>query len=319
MPTYAIVIGIYPTTPTSGPDFTLNYLTGLSITAYQVDFEHPDPAASVEPPGNLIGTATYPNNIYQLIDPSPLAEPTAAAGAVIDIPAAMADQFVDPAGDQYTTPTNPLINVVLSVERNGTAIADNSVNYDVNVWEDTGLPIDSLDGVTVGLYLGLGPAGTELGNVPYLQLTPGGGPPSYTDLNTVINEIIIADPGAAGPYDPANLTAPQCLHLAREIVSNRTANPLPAPSPDLGSIYTGSPGDGNDQHRQQFSSALQAYYASLDSQATTLAQYIAAWSAAQNCAAATTGATSAGFTFPVRLTSTPSAGQAAQATVILHN
>jgi hypothetical protein len=313
---YAVVIGLYPTTPTSGADFLANYLTGLSITAYQVDFDYPNPVASVEPATNLIGTANYPANIYQLID---LGTPSAAAAAVIDIPAAMADQFIEPAGDQYTNPANPLINVVLSVERNGTMIADNSINYDVDVWVDIGTSIDTLEGVTVGLYLGLGPSGTELGNIPYLELPPGGGSPSYTQLSTVINEIIQADPGAAGPYDPANLTAPQCLHLAREIVSNRTAKPLPAPSTDLGTLFTGAPGDGNDQSRQQFTSALQSYYAALESQATTLAQYIAAWSAAQNCAAATASASSAGLVFPVRLASTPAAGQAAQATVILHN
>ncbi len=107
-----------------------------------------------------------------------------------------------------------------------------------------------------------------------------------------------ADPGL-GQFGPANLTAAQCLHVARELVSNRTANPLPVPSPDLGALFTKEGGDPNKQSREQFSSALQSCYATLDAQATRLAGYIAAWSSAQNCAAATTTAASAGLTFPV--------------------
>ncbi len=321
MPTYAIVIGIYPTTPqTTAADFVANYLTGLSVTAYEVDFVSPNPVASLQPPGNEIGSASYPASIYLLQTLIGLTlQPAAAAAAVIDIPAAMASQFVDPAGDPYTTPANPLINVVLSVSRGGVSIADDSINYDVNVATDPVVPLSSLDGIPVALYLGLGPAGTELGNQPYLQL-PQNGPPPYDQLSTVIGEIIQADPGTSGPpYDPLNLTAPQCLHLAREIVSNRTANPLPVPSPDIGALYTQESGDPNAQNREQFSSALQSFYSTLNAQATTLASYIAAWSAAQNCAAATTSAANAGITFPVRLTSSAGPGQAAEATVILQD
>jgi hypothetical protein len=323
MPVYSIVIGIYPTSAqTASGDFTTNYLTGLSVSAYEVDFAFPNPVAALEPAGNLIGTASYPGSIYQLdTEINGLSSPAAAAAAVIDIPVALVSQFVDPAGDSYTTPANPLINVVLSVQRNGVAIADNSINYDCNVATDLTTPIDSLTeppDIPVALYLGLGPAGTELGNQPYLQLSSRGAP-SYDQLSTVIAQIVKADPGAMGGYDPANLTSPQCLHLAREIVSNRTANPLPVPSPDLGALYTQETSDPNQQNRDQFAGALQSFYATLDAQATRLAAYIAVWSSAQNCAAATASATSAGFTFPVRLTSAPGAGQIAQATVILHN
>jgi hypothetical protein len=320
MPTYAIVIGIYPTTPqTAAADFLANYLTGLTITAYEVDFVSPNPVASLQPAGNEIGSASYPASIYQLETLVGVSlEPAAAAAAVIDIPAAMATQFIDPAGDPYTTTANPLINVVLSVARGGVSIADNSINYDVNVATEPITPLSSLNGIPVALYLGLGPAGTELGNQPYLQL-PQNGAPSYDQLTTVISEIIEADPGTAGPYDPQNLTVPQCLHLAREIVSNRTANPLPIPSPDLGALYTDESGDPNSQSREQFQSALQSFYSTLNAQATTLAGYIAAWSAAQNCGATTANVANVGFTFPVRLTSQPGAGQAAQATVILQD
>ena len=38
MPTFAIVIGVYPTSPqTTAADFVANYLNGLTITAYEVD------------------------------------------------------------------------------------------------------------------------------------------------------------------------------------------------------------------------------------------------------------------------------------------
>jgi hypothetical protein len=322
MPTYALVIGVYPTTPQTDPtDFVLNYLTGLTITAFEVDFASPSPSAALQPPANQIGTATYPGSIFQLeTEIGGLPAPAAAGAALIDIPAALAGQFIDPAGDAFTTPANPLINVVLSVQRNGIAIADDSVNYDVNVaTEPIIVPITSLSDLPVALYLGLGPGGTELGSQPYLQLPADGSPPSYTDLDTAIGQIIQADPGSAGSYDPAALTSAQCLNLARELVSNRTANPLPVPSPDLGALYTAESGDPNSQQREQFDSALQTFYATLNAQATRLASYIAAWSSAQYCAAATASATSAGLTFPVRLTSAPGAGQIAQATVILQN
>ena len=96
-------------------------------------------------------------------------------------------------------------------------------------------------------------------------------------------------------------------------------NPLPIPSPDLGALYTDESGDPNSQSREQFQSALQSFYSTLNAQATTLAGYIAAWSAAQNCGATTANVANVGFTFPVRLTSQPGAGQAAQATVILQD
>lgn len=322
MATYAIVLGIYPTSPQiSQFDFKTHYLTGLTVTAYEVDFASPSPVASLQPAGNKIGSAHYPSKIYQLdTEVSGLPKKAAAAAAVIKIPAAMASKFVDPAGDPYTTPANPLINVVLKVTRGGKSIADDSVNYDVNVAvEPIATPITSLDGIPVALYLGLGPAGTELGNKPYLQLPQNGNPPGYKELSKLIRDITKADPGAAGPYDPANLTSDQCLHLARELVSNRTVNPLPVPSPDLGALYTKESGDPNSKNREQFNSALQGFYASLNAEAMRLATYIAAWSAAQNCAAQTKNVSSASFTFPVRSTSTPQAGQIAQATVTLHN
>jgi hypothetical protein len=143
MSVYSIVIGIYPTSAqTAAIDFVNDYLNGLSVSAYEVDFASPNPVASVQPPGNLIGTASFSGgSIYQLrTRVGIVTEPAAAAAAVIEIPAALASQFVDPAGDPFTTPANPLINVVLGVERNGIAIADDSINYDCSVATDPPRP-----------------------------------------------------------------------------------------------------------------------------------------------------------------------------------
>lgn len=324
MPKYSLVIGVYPTTPTTAQDFRTNYLDGLSITAYAVTFADPNPAA---PTSTAIGTATHkpgPNNrIHQLVESG---SKQAAAAAVIKIPQAIADQFVEPAADPYVTPADPLLNVVLEVSRNGERLFNESVNYGVGVWTGTGA-LKSLAGVTVGLYLGLTAEGTVAAGSPFLALPSDGSPPSYEALSAAIERIVDADPGAGGGYDPENLSEAECMHIAREIVSNRIVNPLPAPvptngpPPNLGALFTVTANDPEPEPaaREQFLGSLEGYYARLTGEATQLAGFIYAWSAAQRCTTQAQGAPEVGFTFPLRLATAASGGQIAQATVALRN
>ena len=195
----SLVIGLHPSAPTDEASF-LGYLAGLTITAYQVDFQNPTTAPG--PPHTEIGIAQYtaPNGpqIFQLIDG---VTPQAAAAAVIEVPAAMAAQFDVP---------EPLIDVVLEVTRGATTIVDNDMNFDVQldpVVTPAG-PLLSLDGVAVGLYLTLPDSSLPAG---YLAAAPGGGPPTYAQLTTAVTAILAEDPG--GAIDTAQLSAEQCLHI----------------------------------------------------------------------------------------------------------
>lgn len=322
----ALVVVLHPQKViASGLEFE-TYLHQLTVTAYQVDFSNPSTLPA--PPHLTIGSAVYttandPNNtIYPLIYPL-AAEVYSAAVAVID---------VDPAIlSKYTSPQS-LVNVVLDVTRNGNKLREDDLDYDVLLWgtpttpyavpavtaqgiDGTALTLDgSLTGGVVGLYLPLPDPAFDAGSGnAYLVPSRDGSPPSFSELGPQVNAVLAEDP--TGTADPQDLTPPQCLHIARELVSNRYADPLPTPPKEVAQLYT----TGSDDDRQHFESSLQAYYSRLEAEATRLAGYIYAWSAALACKALTEAASQAALTFPVRVTSAPGAGQAAQATVIVHN
>lgn len=238
--TNSLVIGLYPTAPTDDATFE-TFLHDLSIMAYQVDFDNPRTAPS--PPKHIeIGKATYTNQadpkntIYQLKKPVPFQpkKTMAAAAAVIPLPPSIDPRFLKPA---Y------LVNVVLDVQRKGVHLVDHSINYDIQP-ADVTPPIDALDGVNVGLYLALtNPATDPGGPITYLVPPSDGAPPAYQDLDAAVKAILAEDP--ATKVDTADMSPADCLHIARELVSNRTPRPLPAPlvgsSADLGELYTASP------------------------------------------------------------------------------
>lgn len=322
----ALVVVLHPPKAVaSGLDFE-KYLHQLTVTAYQVDFDNPGTLPA--PPHLKVGSAVYKtandpkNTIYPLTDMLGT-ELYSAAVAVIDVDAAVLSK--------YTSPQS-LVNVVLDVTRNGKKLREDPLDYDVQLWgttttpyavpatsafgiSGTSLDLDgSLAGGIVGLYLPLPDPAFDAGSGnTYLVPAQDGSPPSFADLGAAVNAILAEDP--AGKSDPADLTPPQCLHIARELVSNRYADPLPTPPKAVAELYT----TGSDDDRQHFESSLQAYYSKLEAEATRLAGCIYAWSAALACKALTEAATQAALTFPVRITSNPGAGQAAQATVTVHN
>ena len=222
---------------------------------------------------------------------------------------------------------------MLEVERIGKKLREDDLDYDVQLWGTTAAPYVVPAASALGVDSGprspwtvrrsaassdssfrclIRPWHAGSGNT-YLVPSPDGSPPSFSDLGAAVNVILAEDP--TGRSNPKDLTPPQCLHIARELVSNRYADPLPAPATAVATLYT----SGSDDDRQHFESSLQAYYSKLEAEATRLAGYIYAWSAALACKALTEAATQAALTFPVRVTSTPGVGQATQASVIVHN
>jgi hypothetical protein len=310
----SLVIGLYPVTPTDPATFT-TYLTGLSITAYQVDFNNPATVAA--PPHIDIGSAAYTTGnteIFQLAA-------RAAGAAVIDLPGTIDPKFLTP---------QTLVNVVLRVTRGGVTLFDNDLNYDVLVDSTVtsagpvGL-LGTLANITVGLYLSLPDPGLPAG---YLGVPPAGGTPTYAQLTSAVTAILAEDPAA--PVNTAQLTAQDSLHIAREIVANRTVNPLPQPlvstgpnahQPDLGALYTSPPlatVTSSDSDRRGFEGALASFYSQVSTDATAMAGYVYAWSAAQQCEQWSSAATTGAMTFPLLPPPTVDISQVPEATLILN-
>lgn len=322
----ALLVVLHPPRVVGDPLEFEKYLHKLTVTAYQVDFDHPDTLPA--PPHTVIGSAKYTaandstNTVYQLTD---LLDTKlySAAVAVIDVDSAVLAKY---------TSLESLVNVVLSVTRNGEKIREDSLDYDVQLWGSSGSPYavpasfalgvagtsltldGSQSGGVVGLYLPLPDPAFDAGSgTAYLVPPADGSAPSFTDIKNAVDAILAEDP--TGKTDPPDLTAQQCLHIARELVSNRYAAPLPAPSSAVQNLYT----TGSDDDRKHFESTLQSYYATLDAEASRLAGFIYAWSAALNCSGITKTDPEAALTFPVRVASTPGVAQAGQAGVVLHN
>jgi hypothetical protein len=319
----SLVIGLHPTAPTDGPTFT-NYLDGLTITAYELDFTDPTPVSAKSAPPNLIGEAKYDpgkpgNSIFPLeIDVGlGIFKPAAAAEAVIPLPASIDPKFVSPQS---------VVNVVLDITRKGAPLVDHSINYDVQVFTTPPAVTQATKLTQASLYLALPDPQFDSGD--YLIPQSDGTPTPYRVLDKAVKAILAEDPGGGSSPDVTNLTPNDCLHIARELVSNRTARPLPAPlvgtssgggNPDLAQLYTTTIGSGNDMDRLKFEGALRGYYNQLDGDAARMARFVYAWSAAQKCQQLSKQAPNAAMTLPVRLKTTSTAGQQAEATLILGN
>lgn len=345
----ALNIVLYPLVPTDGGDFQNRYLKGLKLSAFEVDLPNPIPAAGAQPAANLIGTAAYDGTVVSaagsailqhLVEPSPPLPPivaAAVASAIVFLPSRI------DAGKPY-------VNVVLHLERGGTAIADRSINYDTPVvnlstpvvggplpafaGSPTSVPCFDLANVPPALYVGLPP---PAGATPGVSLPEDGAPPPFADLKQAVTQVLAVDPAIIDPAAPAPdlaaLTPQQCTHIARELLWQRTtANAVPlavTASHDhvpLELLYTGAPVTpptpfktfgGDDKNREEFHGALQSYYATLDASTTRLAQFIFAMSAALRCSATAAAATSVELTFPVRSSTVAAAGQIAQASIRL--
>ncbi len=341
----ALNIVLYPLVPTDGGDFQARYLTGLTVSAYEVDAPHPVPAAGAQPPGNLIGTATYDKNLVTANVDAILQHRVKPAILLPDVAAAAASAVIFLGGG--IDAGQPYVNVVLHLDRGGVNIADRSMNYDAPVVSLTtpinGTAYDSYEGspqqvncfdvhVPPSLYVGLAPPAGALGTV---TLPADGSPPNFADLKDAVTKVLAIDPHIIDPAAPvpdlAALSPQQCTHIAREMLWLRTTvNPVPLPEKAthdhvaLEMLYTGPPAtppapatsfSGDDKDREEFQGALDSYYAQLDASTARLAQYSYAMSTAMANSVRAGAADSAELVFPVRRTTTPAAGQIATAAI----
>ncbi|MFE0458303.1 hypothetical protein ACFW1A_03455 [Kitasatospora sp. NPDC058965] len=307
-----LVIRLHPDKPTSGANFT-SYLTGLKIEVSERSFGDPDGRAA----GSVLGSAHYDPadpaaTVVQHLDTLPFAGPAPAATAAVVVAA-------PPAVPEYLGP-NLALTVTRTVGGVPTPIVVKDLNYDVDL--DAGpLPVlaDPVLYAALGptaLYLALppSPAGLPVGTA-VVDLPTDGSAPSFTAVQKAVEAVLAKDPGAAHPVDITALTPAQCRHIAREIVFNRTLNPLPQPPQPLESLYRDVGSD--DTARRQFEGDLVSYYAVHGTEADTLAKYVHGVSTALACAAKSHAAAQVGLAVPVFPGLSSSAGTSAAIPVVV--
>lgn len=157
-----------------------------------------------------------------------------------------------------------------------------------------------------------------------LTFPADGQAPNFDDLLSAINLVLAQDPSGGDLQTLSPLTAAQSRQVAAEIIWNRTLFPPPPLPRPLGDMYTRPPvnpsitGDERDkaeQDRKKFEGELVAYHATHDAEATRLAGFVFAASAAVVSEGLSTSATRAGLTFPIIVGVTT--GTIPQASVIL--
>ena len=226
-----LVIRLHPVEPISGNDFFINYLAGLTITAFEISFNNQA--------GSQIGQAQYlpPNDpatrIVQHFDGN---TPKAIATAVIEIPD-------PPVGGEYRT-----ADVRLVITRNGNEIAHKPIYYNVPVVLGT-IPVDpnefpQLEPISLHLAL---PSSAQPS--PTVVLSEDGTAPNFANLRTAVEAVLSAEPPDSPTESIATLTAAQCRHIAYEIIWERMAYPLPKPKSSLEEIYTGPLDADSDEER----------------------------------------------------------------------
>ncbi|MBS0423446.1 MAG: insecticidal toxin complex protein [Proteobacteria bacterium] len=303
MATTLIIIRLHPDKSIAGGEFA-DYLSGLTITAY--DLSVGDPKM-----GTKVGEAGYlppPNPANPWIpDPStgivqhftPLQiqpprppQPESVATAVIEVSV--------PAGyKEYVSP-----DLRITITRTGSAISEKNFYYDVEIASVGALPpANSFPSLTpTSLYLKL-PRPVAPGIVS-LDLNDDGSPPNFKTLKDAVTAVLSADQPATPPAALGSLTPDQARHIAYEIVWG-PQDPFPdLPGAaangfdDLGALYT-SPPNSNEQLRQQFEGDLTSYYATHNANIDRLTRYILALSAAITCEELSKNAKTAFLQFPV--------------------
>ncbi len=330
-----IIIRLHPVEPITGAEFT-NYLNGLTITADEISFAHPE--------GEQIAQAQYlpadtPNSrISQHFTFGPDLDPI--TGLPILTFQAVATAFIEvpPGRDEYGTS-----DLRLKVERGGREIMDRTVHYNVHTVfmdpipepiipdplhpdaEDPYADPDLDEDEYVGVHLGLPAPEVQLDpNVAHMELPSDGSPPNFDTLRAEVEKVLADDPG--GVPDLTQLTLTQCRHIAHEIVWNRQQYPLPVPARSLEELYTTPPQPRDMEveieitvERKKFEAELFGYYATHNGEAERLTRFIFSLSAAIFCEQESERAKRVSFHFPVRPTVTDNSGKIKEARVILLN
>jgi receptor-binding and translocation channel-forming TcA subunit of Tc toxin/ABC toxin-like protein len=329
-----IIVGLHPSQPTDGGSFA-GALAGLSITAYDLTFAD-------SPGGVQIGTASGVAAVPALGDDTVDITKTAIMQHYVDVndpypigpqvrmteAAATAVIVVSPPAGHQEYPSPESYDLRLAITRNGQAIADQAIDFNIAVADVSSLSTHQPDyfAMTPAAYAVI-PAAPPPGPLPPgpVTLPADGTPPGFADLVTAIDAVLAADPGGTTLATQPPLTMPQCQQIASELTWNRVVYPPPPLPRPLGQMYTKPAVDtavtqatngaqAADNDRQIFEAQLASYYATLDAQAARLATFVFAASAAVACEKLTLAAGSAGLSFPV-LTGQP--GTPAQASVLL--
>jgi hypothetical protein len=306
-----IVIRLHPDKSIAGAEFA-NFLTGLSITAFDLScgdpkvgtnignsgyLPPPDPAKPWEPDpaSGIVQHFTIPFFPFP-----PTAEAVATAVIVVTLPSGYRE---------YVTP-----DLRIELTRGGTTFSDKNLYYDVEILSVGSLPSsDSFPALgPPSLYLKL-PTPVAPG-LASLELNDDGSPPNFQALKNAVTIVLSADQQPNPPAVIGALTADQARHIAFEIVwgaQDPLPDPPPAPPPSglgtfdaLGALYTNPPNDGTvgnpvEQNRQQFEGSLNSYYATHNANVERLARFILALSAAVACEALSQNAGTALVQFPV--------------------
>lgn len=158
-------------------------------------------------------------------------------------------------------------------------------------------------------------------SVPYVALPADGRPPKFDSLLNAIDTVLRNHGRDILKDRPDPLDISESRHIADEIIWNRKLYPSPEPPKSLGEMYTSpiaSPIDEDqqgDSNRKRFEAKLTAYHAVHDAEATRLAGYVFAVSAAIACERLTISSKTVAFTFPI--ITGPSSPPAGDKSVIL--
>jgi hypothetical protein len=301
-----ITIKLHPTEPVTVSQFR-QALAGLSVSAFDLTFGDSKtgvPLGSAKgladphvPPGglnphddNVDLTKTqiiqhYEDVSIATLPPTVIRTLRSAATAVIVVNS--------PAGHpEYPRPDGYDLRVELS--RNGTAIVDRTIDFNITV-----TPVPSLP-ASQGKYLEMAASAyavlpANLGK-PRLEVPADGAAPAFGPLVAAVDEVLAKDPGDGRKLaDRELLSAAQSLQVASEIVWDRAVYPPPAEPRPLGDLYT-KPDDGDvdkdvDSDRKRFEGQLAGYHATHDAEATRLAKFVYSASAAVHCERLSVGGT----------------------------
>ncbi|HEV2375325.1 MAG TPA: hypothetical protein VGS19_24595, partial [Streptosporangiaceae bacterium] len=321
-----LIIRLHPGQQVDPNEFR-KWLHGLEISAYDLTFT--DNAAVVQLGasqgvllGKTSGLAQVPPDGSNKIGVHPNTHPVPVMQHYIDYTAGLvtkhalqsaatvAIKAVPPAGHpEYPKPTSYDLRLVIT--RNGVAITDDELDFNVAVASRAPLPDDQTwyFQQAAATYVTLPPVSS--GKLA-LDLSPNGPPPAFGALVTAIDKVLADDPGGGAKLAThAPLTLGQCQQIASEIIWDRSYYPPPAqPTGDgsadngYGSLYTNPNPNGpdpskTDPTRQKFEGQWASYNATTDALAIRLAGYVYAASAAVQCELSSTKATTAAFPFPL--------------------
>jgi hypothetical protein len=305
-----IVIRLHPVEPTDGTSFT-PYLKGLAIKVSDRSYADPKGATKVLGTAKYIAAGDPKATIVQHVDPvTGLDMPVATAAIEVAKPLPF---------KEYMGP-DLVLTITRTVAPNpAQTIITHEINFNVDLAKGKiPSPNDPLDFAAlspVALYLALPkPLVGLAAGTAYLEISADGTPPPFDAVRNAVETVMKKDPKVPPPpLDLTRLTPEQCQHLAWEIVSNRTLDPLPEPSKPLEQLYSG----GDETARRKFESELLTYYTVHNTRVDVLTKFIYSMSAALACEQTTKEATRIGMTFPILPGLSSTGDRVAETTVVI--